>query len=252
MLTNAKTLWLIEGHKGTSKDKVMIRITRWITRFFYDRIHHNMKYFQTSFIYIICIENNNVHQGDGIIEQKWICRSFPMRHTTVPALIIYIPTLIEFIYTHNLFLIRHTTVPALINDIPTLIEFIHTHNLFLIRHTTVPALIIYIPILIEFIHTHNLFLIRHTTVPALIIYIPILIEFIHTHNIFLIRHTIVPALIIYIPILIEFIHTHNLLKLKNDYYLQIKGTTMGIKMAPEYANISMDYIETLFLSASPQ
>ena len=47
-----------------------------------------------------------------------------------------------------------------------------------------------------------------------------------------------------IPILIDFILTHNLIKFNNDHYLQIKGTAMGTKMAPAYANISMDAIET--------
>ena len=37
----------------------------------------------------------------------------------------------------------------------------------------------------------------------------------------------------------------------NDHYLQIKRTAMGTKMAPAYANIFMDAIETSFLSSSP-
>ena len=69
---------------------------------------------------------------------------------------------------------------------------------------------------------------------------------------FLNRHTTDPALINDIPILIKFILTHNLFKFNNDHYLQIKGTAMGTKMAPAYANISMDAIETSFLSSSPQ
>ena len=68
---------------------------------------------------------------------------------------------------------------------------------------------------------------------------------------FLYRHTIDPALINDIPILIDFILTHNLFKFNNDHYLQIKGTAMGAKMAPAYANIFMDAIETSFLSSSP-
>ena len=68
---------------------------------------------------------------------------------------------------------------------------------------------------------------------------------------FLDRHTTDPALINDIPILIDFILTHSLFKFNNDHYLQIKGTAMGTKMAPAYANISMDAIETSFLSSSP-
>ena len=64
------------------------------------------------------------------------------------------------------------------------------------------------------------------------------------------RHITDPALINDIPILIDFILTHNLLKFNNDHYLQIKGTAMGTKMAPAYANISMDPIEKSFLSSS--
>ena len=68
---------------------------------------------------------------------------------------------------------------------------------------------------------------------------------------FLNRHTTDPALINDIPILTDFILTHNLFKFNNDHYLQIKGTAMGTKMAPAYANIIMDAIETSFLSSSP-
>ena len=49
----------------------------------------------------------------------------------------------------------------------------------------------------------------------------------------------------------HFILTHNLFKFNNDHYLQIKGTAMGAKMVPAYANIFMDAIETSFLSSSP-
>ena len=68
---------------------------------------------------------------------------------------------------------------------------------------------------------------------------------------FLNRHTTDPALISDIPIFIDFILTHNLFKFNDDHYLQIKGTAMGFKIAPAYANISMDAIETLFPSSSP-
>ena len=61
---------------------------------------------------------------------------------------------------------------------------------------------------------------------------------------FLNRHTTDTALINDIPILIDFILTHNLFKFNNDHYLQIKGTAMGTKLAPAYANIYMDAIET--------
>ena len=65
------------------------------------------------------------------------------------------------------------------------------------------------------------------------------------------RHTTDPALINDIPILIDFILTRNLFKFNNDRYLQIKGTAMGTIMAPAYANIFMDAIETSFISSSP-
>ena len=67
----------------------------------------------------------------------------------------------------------------------------------------------------------------------------------------LFRHTTDPSLINDIPIWIDFIYTHNLFKFNNDHYLQIKGTAMGTKMAPAYANILMDAIETSFHSSSP-
>ena len=60
-----------------------------------------------------------------------------------------------------------------------------------------------------------------------------------------------PASINAIPILILFVDTHNLFKSCEDHYLLIKCTATGTKMATAYANMSMDEIETLFLSASP-
>ena len=68
---------------------------------------------------------------------------------------------------------------------------------------------------------------------------------------FLNRHTTDPALINDIPTLIDYFLTHNLFKFNNDHYLQIKGIAMGTEMAPAYIYISMDAIETSFLSASP-
>ena len=67
---------------------------------------------------------------------------------------------------------------------------------------------------------------------------------------FINRHTTDPALINEIPILVDFILNHNLFKFNNDHYLQINGTAMGTKIAPAYANISMDAIEISFLSSS--
>ena len=69
---------------------------------------------------------------------------------------------------------------------------------------------------------------------------------------FLNRHTSDPALINDIPVLIGFILTHKLMKFNNDHNLQINGTAMGTKMAPTYANISMDAIDNSFISACPQ
>ena len=68
---------------------------------------------------------------------------------------------------------------------------------------------------------------------------------------FLDRHTTDLALINDIPILIDFILTRKLFKFNNDDYLQIKGTTMCTKLVPAYANITMDAIETSFLSVLP-
>ena len=68
---------------------------------------------------------------------------------------------------------------------------------------------------------------------------------------FIDRHSTDPALRNDIPILIDFILTHNLFKFNNDHYLQIIGTATGTKMAPAYANISMDANQTSILSSSP-
>ena len=65
------------------------------------------------------------------------------------------------------------------------------------------------------------------------------------------RPTNDPARINDIKILIHSSLTHNLFKFNNDHYLQINGTSMGTKMAPACANISMDAIETSLLSAYP-
>ena len=50
---------------------------------------------------------------------------------------------------------------------------------------------------------------------------------------------------------INFILTHNFFTFNDKYYLQIKGTAMGTKMAPSYANIFMDELETKMLSSFP-
>ena len=64
-------------------------------------------------------------------------------------------------------------------------------------------------------------------------------------------HLTDPVLVNDIPILIDFILKHSLFKFNNYHYLQIRGTFMGTKMgAATSANIFMDSIETLFLSAS--
>lgn len=47
--------------------------------------------------------------------------------------------------------------------------------------------------------------------------------------------------------LIEFILTMNAFKFNNNFYLQRKGTAMGTRMAPSYANIFMGSIESNFL-----
>ena len=69
-------------------------------------------------------------------------------------------------------------------------------------------------------------------------------------HIFLNRHTTDPALIIDFSILIDVILTHILFKFNNDHYLQMKGTTMGTKVEPAYANITIDAIKTSLLSES--
>nr|XP_054774674.1 uncharacterized protein LOC129282841 [Lytechinus pictus] len=48
----------------------------------------------------------------------------------------------------------------------------------------------------------------------------------------------------------EFILKHNYIKFDDEYFLQKKGTAMGTKMAPAYANIFMAILEEDFLSNS--
>ncbi|XP_072166479.1 uncharacterized protein [Diadema setosum] len=50
----------------------------------------------------------------------------------------------------------------------------------------------------------------------------------------------------------EFILKHNFFQFDDKYYLQKKGTAMGTKMAPAYANIFMATLEEEFLSSYPQ
>ena len=50
--------------------------------------------------------------------------------------------------------------------------------------------------------------------------------------------------------LAEFILKHNYFKFDGDFFLQSKGTAMGTKMAPAYANIFMAELEEDFLSKS--
>ena len=53
-----------------------------------------------------------------------------------------------------------------------------------------------------------------------------------------------------ILITIYFFQTHNLFKLNNDHNLLMKCTGLGTNIAPAYANISLDAIETSFFTAS--
>ena len=52
-------------------------------------------------------------------------------------------------------------------------------------------------------------------------------------------NTIDQTLINGIPSLVEFTLKHNFFVFDGERYLQIKGTAMGTKMAPTYANIFM-------------
>ncbi|XP_050781640.1 uncharacterized protein LOC127035616 [Gopherus flavomarginatus] len=51
--------------------------------------------------------------------------------------------------------------------------------------------------------------------------------------------------------LCAFILTHNYFKFDDNIYLQISGTAMGTRMAPQYANIFMADLEQRFLSSRP-
>ena len=45
----------------------------------------------------------------------------------------------------------------------------------------------------------------------------------------------------------DFVLKNNLFEFDCKFYQQISGTAIGTKLAPAYACISMDYIETEFL-----
>ncbi|XP_074833483.1 uncharacterized protein LOC142001786 [Carettochelys insculpta] len=49
----------------------------------------------------------------------------------------------------------------------------------------------------------------------------------------------------------NFILTHNYFRFGDDIYLQISGTAMGTRMAPQYANIFMADLEQRFLNSRP-
>ena len=51
--------------------------------------------------------------------------------------------------------------------------------------------------------------------------------------------------------LIKFILAHNNFMFNDRHYLQIKGTAMGTRMAPSYANIFMHFLEQDILAKSP-
>ncbi|CAM5112749.1 unnamed protein product [Eretmochelys imbricata] len=51
--------------------------------------------------------------------------------------------------------------------------------------------------------------------------------------------------------LCDFVLTHNYFTFGDDVYLQISGTAMGTRMAPQYANIFMADLEQRFLSSRP-
>lgn len=47
--------------------------------------------------------------------------------------------------------------------------------------------------------------------------------------------------------MIDLILTKNNSTFKNEHYLQIKGTAMGTRMAPSYANLFIAHLETRLL-----
>uniref|UniRef100_K7G6Y6 Reverse transcriptase domain-containing protein n=1 Tax=Pelodiscus sinensis TaxID=13735 RepID=K7G6Y6_PELSI len=51
--------------------------------------------------------------------------------------------------------------------------------------------------------------------------------------------------------LCNFVLTHNYFRFENNLYLQISGTAMGTRMAPQYANIFMADLEQRFLNSRP-
>uniref|UniRef100_A0A8C3F2N4 Reverse transcriptase domain-containing protein n=1 Tax=Chrysemys picta bellii TaxID=8478 RepID=A0A8C3F2N4_CHRPI len=51
--------------------------------------------------------------------------------------------------------------------------------------------------------------------------------------------------------LCDFVLTHNHFRFGDNLYLQVSGTTMGTRMAPQYANIFMADLEQHFLSSHP-
>ncbi|CAM4610015.1 unnamed protein product, partial [Caretta caretta] len=51
--------------------------------------------------------------------------------------------------------------------------------------------------------------------------------------------------------LCDFVLTHNYFTFGDNVYLQISGTAMGTRMAPQYANIFMADLEQHFLSSRP-
>ncbi|CAI7935254.1 Hypothetical predicted protein [Podarcis lilfordi] len=51
--------------------------------------------------------------------------------------------------------------------------------------------------------------------------------------------------------LCQFVLTHNNFKFGDDLFLQISGTAMGTRMAPQYANIFMADLEQRFLNSYP-
>ena len=59
---------------------------------------------------------------------------------------------------------------------------------------------------------------------------------------FLNKHNIQCDIVTDILILIDFMLKCDAFSFNNKYYLQTNGTVMGIKTAPSYANISMEYV----------